>query len=279
MEENVNKISEYITLYGFQILAAAVIFVVGKWLARAISNGLEKVMSKKSVDPTLCLFVKNLSYIGLMAFVILAALSKLGIQTASFIAVLGAAGLAVGLALQGSLSNFAAGVLLILFKPYKVGDFVDLGGAAGTVKEIHVFNTILASPDNVFIVIPNAQATSGVIKNFTTNPTRRVDLVIGVSYDDDLKKTREVIESVVNAQEGVLQDPAPTVAVSELGDSSVNFVVRPWCKREDYWAVKFALTEKIKVELENNGITIPFPQRDVHVYNATSTTASGAAIS
>lgn len=263
-----NKISEYVALYGLNLLSALVIFIVGKWLAGVLTNSLEKLMAKRSVDPTLSSFIKSLSYIALMAFVFLAVLGKLGIQTASFIAVLGAAGLAVGMALQGSLSNFAAGVMLILFKPYKVGDFVNLGSAKGTVQEIHIFNTILSSPDNVKIIVPNAQATSGVIENYSANDKRRVDLIASISYGDDLLKAKKVLQDLVASDSRILADPAPTVAVSALADSSVNFVVRPWVKASDYWDVYFALTEKMKLELEKNGLHIPFPQRDVHVYTA-----------
>ena len=197
-------------------------------------------------------------------------MGRLGVQTGSFIAIIGAAGLAVGLALGGTLSNFASGVLLIIFKPFTVGDFIEAGGAMGSVKEIQIFNTILSSPDNKKVIIPNAQVTGGNIVNYSANGTRRVDLVIGVSYEDDLKRAREVIESVLKADSRILPDPAYTVAVSELGDSSVNFVVRPWVNSDDYWAVYFDLTEKIKVTLEENGLSIPFPQRDVHLFNAPS---------
>jgi small conductance mechanosensitive channel len=225
-------------------------------------------MDKAKVDPTLSKFVKNLTYSLLLVFVVIAALGRLGVQTGSFIAIIGAAGLAVGLALQGSLSNFAAGVLMIIFKPFRVGDFIEAGGAMGTVKEIQIFNTILNTPDNKRVIVPNAQVTGGNIVNYSVNGTRRVDLVVGVSYDDDLKKAGQVIESVLKADNRVLADPAYTVAVSELADSSVNFVVRPWVNGSDYWDVYFDLTEKIKVSLEENGLSIPFPQRDVHMISA-----------
>ena len=267
MEETIQKVLDYGATYGLSILAAVVIFIVGKWIARIISNAIDKLLIKQKVDPSLSSFAKNLIYYALVAFVAIAALSKLGIQTASFIAVLGAAGLAVGMALQGSLSNFAAGVMILVFRPFKVGDFVSAGGAAGTVKEIQIFNTILGSPDNVKVIVPNAQITSGDIKNYSANSTRRVDLVIGVSYSDDLQKTRKVLEEVLASEAAVLKDPAPTIAVSELADSSVNFVVRPWVKSGDYWPTYFSLTEKIKNELDRNGISIPFPQRDIHVIN------------
>jgi len=265
MEEALNKIYEYLTTFGIQLLIAIAIFVIGKWLAGIISRVVEKLLRKGSADEALVSFLKNLTYIGMMTFVILAALAKLGIQTTSFIAVLGAAGLAVGLALQGSLANFAAGVLILVFRPFKIGQYIAAGGTAGTVKEISIFTTILATPDNVKVIVPNAQIMGGNITNYSANETRRVDLVIGVSYSDDLKKAKEVLTKVVKADERVLQDPAPTIAVSELADSSVNFVVRPWVKSTDYWAAYFALTESIKVEIEKNGLNIPFPQRDLHI--------------
>jgi small conductance mechanosensitive channel len=221
-------------------------------------------------ETMLCQFLKDLVYAAGMTFVFIAVLAKLGIQTASFIAVLGAAGLAVGMALQGSLSNFAAGVLIVVFRPYKVGDFVKAGGEAGTVQEVQIFNTVLSSPDNVRIVVPNAQITSGSITNYSTNSTRRVDLVASISYSDDIRKAKQVLQKVVAAEPRVLKDPAPVIAVVKLGDSSVDLVVRPWVKSTDYWDAYFALTENIKLELEKNGITIPFPQRHLHVYSHTA---------
>ena len=247
------------------ILAAAAIFFIGRWVARFVADLALKTMDKAKLDHTLGRFVRNLLYVALLVFVIIAALSRLGVQTASFIAIVGAAGLAVGLALQGSLANFAAGVLLILFKPFKTGDYIEAGGSAGSVQEIHIFTTTLNTPDNCRVIVPNAQVTGGTIKNYTANETRRVDLVIGVSYEDDLRKAREVIEKVLKADERVLAEPEPVVAVLELADSSVNFVVRPWVKKADYWSAYFGITETVKVALEDNGLTIPFPQRDVHM--------------
>jgi len=273
MQNIIGKIYEYLATYGLSVVAAVVIFIVGRWLANLISKLVAKGMTKAKLDEMLVSFVQNLCYIALLVFVIIAALSKLGIQTASFIAVLGAAGLAVGLALQGSLANFASGVLILILKPFKIGDFVEAGGAKGTVKGIYIFNTILASPDNVRVIIPNAHVTGGNILNYTANGTRRVDLVVGVSYDDDLKKAKSVIEQTLAGDERILTDPAVTVAVSELGDSSVNFVVRPWVKPEDYWDVYFDMTEKIKLNLDENGISIPYPQRDIHIKNGSTKTA------
>lgn len=265
MEETIQKIQEYVATYGLNILAAIAIFIIGKWLAGAISRGVEKMLGKTKTDPTLCKFAANLVKIALMAFVFIAVLSKLGIQTASFIAVLGAAGLAVGMALQGSLSNFAAGVMLLIFRPFKVGDFIDAGGVAGTVKEIAIFNTIVHTGDNVKVIVPNGQISGGTIKNFSANDTRRIDLIAGVAYGDDIKKVKECLLNIVTSEPTVLKDPAPLVAVSELADSSVNFVVRPWVKASDYWPTRFSLTERIKLELEAAGFNIPFPQQDIHI--------------
>ncbi len=266
---NVGQVAQYIKTvlaeYGLQVLAALAIFVIGRWLAKVLSRLIMRALTKARFDPTLVPFIENLSYAALMVFVVIAALHKLGVEMTSVIAVLGAAGLAVGLALQGSLANFASGVLLLVFKPFKVGDYVKAAGTEGSVKAIHIFNTILTSPDNVKIIVPNSQVTGGNITNYTANSTRRVDLVIGVSYGDDLKKTKQVIEGVLAADTRVLADPAPVVAVSALADSSVNFVVRPWVNVPDYWAVYFDLTARIKIALDENGITIPFPQRDIHI--------------
>ncbi len=214
-------------------------------------------------------FVKNLSHIALLVFVVIAALAPLGVETTQFAVALGAAGLAIGLALQGSLSNFASGFLMIIFRPFKVGDFIEAAGVKGKVQAIQLFNTIINTPDNIRVIIPNAQLTGGNILNYTVNGTRRVDLVVGVSYEDDLKKAKRVIEGVLAGDDRVLKDPSPTVAVYELGDSSVNFVVRPWVKSADYWDAYFDITSKVKLALDENDISIPFPQRDVHIKNET----------
>jgi small conductance mechanosensitive channel len=253
------------TAFALDLLAAILIFVIGRWLAKWISIIIGKAMTKARVDQILVTFVQHMCYFGLLAFVIIAALDRVGIKLTAAIAVLGAAALAVAFALQGSLSNFAAGILMVIFKPFKIGDFVSVAGVQGTVQEIQILNTVLNSPDNVRIIVPNAQVTGGTISNYTTNATRRIDLTIGVSYDDDLKKAKQVIEAVLGADARILKNPAPTVAVYELGDSSVNFVVRPWVKPADYWDVYFDVTAKVKLALESNGLTIPFPQRDIHI--------------
>lgn len=270
MDAILQRIYEYLATYWLQVVGAIVILVVGRWLAKLISKLIAKAMTKAKVDKTLANFAQNISYIALLVFVVIAALDKLGVRTTSFAVIVGAAGLAIGFALQGSLANFAAGIMLIIFKPFKGGDFVELAGQKGTVKEIQIFNTILNSPDNVRIIIPNGQVTGSNIVNYTVNGTRRVDLVVGVSYDDDLKKARQVIEQVLAGDDRILSDPPVTVAVSELADSSVNFVVRPWVKTADYWDVYFNITEGIKLALDKNGITIPYPQRDIHMKGGVS---------
>jgi small conductance mechanosensitive channel len=259
------SMGDYLAEYGLQIVGAVLIFLIGRWVAGFVSQLIEKALVKAKLDKTVAKFTKNLVHIGVLVFVAIAALDRLGVPMTQFAVLIGAAGLAIGLALQGSLGNFASGFLMIIFRPFKVGDFIEAAGVKGTVKEIQIFNTIINTPDNVRAIIPNGHLTGGNIMNYTANGTRRVDLVVGVSYGDDLKKAKEVIQGVLAADERVLEEPAVTVAVSELGDSSVNFVVRPWVKAADYWNVYFAMTEKIKIALEDNGIVIPFPQRDVHI--------------
>lgn len=256
--------------FGIRLVAALAIFIIGRWVARWLSRLLEKGMQKAGTDHTLIVFLRNIVYVGLLIFVIIAAIGQLGVQTTSFLAVLGAAGLAVGLALQGSLANFAAGVLIIIFRPFKVGDFIEAGGIAGVVKAISIFTTTLHTPDNKVIIVPNAQVNSGTITNYSANDTRRVDLVIGVSYGDDLDKVRSVIQRVLAADERVLKDPAPQIAVMALADSSVNFTVRPWAKSADYWGLYFDLQEQIKKNFDKEGISIPFPQQDVYLHQVSS---------
>lgn len=267
MDQIVQKVWELITIYGIKVIAALIILLVGRWVAKIVSNIIKKMMRKAELDQTLLSFVGSLVYIALMAFVVLAALSQLGIQTTSFIAILGAAGLAIGLALQGSLANFAAGFLMIIFKPFRVNDYIEGAGTAGTVEEIQIFTTTLKTPDNKTVIIPNAKLTSDNIVNWTVKGTRRVDMVFGIGYDDDIDKAKATIQDVLSRDDLILKEPAPQVALVELADSSVNFVVRPWVKADDYWSVYFDLTENVKKALDANGISIPFPQRDVHIYN------------
>ena len=260
------QIQELVTVFGMRILAAVAILFFGWWAAKIIRSIIRKLMERAHVDPTIITFVKNLAYIALLAFVFIAALGKLGIQTASFIAVLGAAGLAVGLALQGSLANFAAGVLLIIFRPFRVDDVIDAAGVIGKVEKIEVFTTQLKTPDNKTIIIPNSKLTADTIVNISAKPTRRVDMIFGVGYEDDLDKVKQVIESVLTEDERILKDPAPTIGLVELADSSVNFAVRPWVNAADYWDVYFDTHEKMKKRFDAEMIAIPYPQRDVHVY-------------
>jgi len=266
MENIVVKIWELLTFYGIKVVAAIVVLIVGRWIAKGFTSLTEKVMNKRQVDPTIVSFVANLIYIALLVFVVLAALGQLGIQTTSFIAVIGAAGLAIGLALQGSLSNFAAGFLMIIFRPFKVGDYIEGAGVAGTVEEIHIFTTQLVTPDNKTIIVPNAKMTADNITNYSAKGTRRVELVFGIGYGDDIDHARKVIEGVISQDDRVLEDPAPAVVVSELADSSVNFKVRVWTSADDYWGFYFDTTEKVKKQFDAEGISIPFPQRDVHMY-------------
>jgi small conductance mechanosensitive channel len=266
MENLFSKIWELLTIYGLKVVAAVVVFVVGRWVAKGLTKFLEKVMNKRQVDPTIVSFVENMTYIALLVFVVLAALGQLGIQTTSFIAVIGAAGLAIGLALQGSLSNFAAGFLMIIFRPFKVGDFIEGAGVAGTVEKIQIFTTQLKSPDNKTIIIPNAKLSGDNIVNFSAKGTRRVDMVFGIGYGDDIDKARKIIMDVIEKDVRVLKDPPPQIAVLALGDSSVDFAVRPWVNVPDYWDLWFHVTETIKKRFDEEGISIPFPQRDVHMY-------------
>lgn len=269
---NIEKLStqvvELVSTWGIQVVGAVAVLIIGRFVAGRIRAGMRAGLGRAKVDETLIPFLSSLVYYTVLGFVVIAVLGLFGIPTASFVAVLGAAGLAVGLALQGTLGNFASGVMLLVFRPFKVGDFVDAAGTAGSVESIGVFSTTLNTPDNVKITIPNGSVYGQVIKNFTANDTRRNDMVMGVSYDDDLGTAVDTIKRVVTADARVLKSPEPVIAVAELADSSVNIVVRPWCKKEDYWALRFDLTRKLKEELEKAGCSIPYPQRDVHMHNA-----------
>lgn len=266
MEKAMEWLWAYGTAYGLKIIGAILIFVIGRMVISVISRVLKRAFEKKATDKTLAKFVISLTRIMLLIVVVLASLSTLGVETTSFIAILGAAALAVGFALQGSLSNFAAGIMLIIFRPFEVGHYVEAGGSSGSVETIHIFNTVLKTPDNKLVMVPNSSITGGNIINYTAEETRRIDLVFGIGYGDDIKKAKDVMEGIIKADERVLKDPAPTVRVLELADSSVNFAVRPWVKTADYWAVYFDLMENIKMALDANKISIPFPQRDVHLF-------------
>jgi small conductance mechanosensitive channel len=254
--------------FAINLVTAIVIFYVGRIVVRLLTRAVRKVMDAQDVDKTLVSFVSNLASMVLMTFVIIAAVGALGIQTTSFIALLGAAGLAIGLSLQGSLSNFAAGVLIVLFRPYKVGDWIEAAGISGSVEDVQILTTVLKTGDNKQVIVPNGQIMNSIITNYSANHTRRVDMVVGVSYDDDIDKVRSTLEDIIAAEDRVLDEPACTIAVSALADSSVNFVVRPWVATSDYWGVMFDLTETIKKRFDNEGISFPFPQQDVHLYKA-----------
>ncbi len=260
------KIFELLIVYGMKVIAAIIIFIIGRWVAKGITSFIKKLMNKSRTDQTLINFIGHLSYVALMAFVIIAALNQLGIQTASFIAIIGAAGLAIGLALQGSLSNFAAGVLMIIFKPFKSGDYIEGAGVAGTVEEINIFTTQLKTSDNKTIIIPNSKLMGDNITNYTIKGTRRVDMVFGIGYEDDIDKARDIIQGIISQDKRVLKEPKSMVAVSELADSSVNFIVRAWTLTNDYSSFYFDTLEAVKKRFDAEGISIPFPQQDVHVY-------------
>lgn len=261
-----DKVFEWGALYGTKIIGAIAILVLGRIGIGIIAGIVRKVLDRSKADETLNKFVVSLTRIALMTFIVIAALGTLGVQTASFVAVIGAAGLAIGFALQGSLANFASGVMIIIFKPFKAGDYIEAGGSAGSVEAVHIFNTILKTPDNKKVIIPNSQITGSNIVNYSAKDTRRVDMVFGIGYGDDIKKAKETLERILADDSRVLKDPAPTVAVSELADSSVNFVVRPWVKTGDYWGVFFDITEKVKITFDELGISIPFPQTDIHLH-------------
>jgi len=272
VEITANKTAEYIDMaiqfgadYGLKLIGALLIFLIGKWAARKIQNIIVKMMRKNKMDETLVSFVESIVYILLLIVVVLAALSTLGIETTSFVAILGAAGLAIGLALQGTLGNVGSGVMLISFRPFKVGDFVTAGGETGTVAGISIFATVLHTLDNKVVTVPNSAVTAGNITNFSEKEVRRIDLTFGIGYGDDLKFAKETLEKVMADDDRVLDEPAPFVGVSELGDSSVNFVFRPWVKSADYWDVFFDMNEKVKLTFDEQGISIPFPQMDIHL--------------
>lgn len=249
------------------LIFAIVIVLIGRWLARFISRLIERVMTAAQIERTVINFITHIVSILVMVFAVLMALGRLGIETTSILAILGAAGLAIGLALQGSLSNLAAGVLLIIFRPFKQGDFIEAGGVLGSVLEIQMLTTVMNTPENLRLIVPNSDIMNGAITNYSANETRRVDLTIGVSYDDDVRHVKQVLDTLVAETPLVLEEPAPFVAVSDFGDSSVNFVVWVWVKRPDFRQVRFGLPEQIKLTLDAHGITIPYPQRDLHLKN------------
>ena len=272
MDALLNTETDYLNLYiipwALNIFLALLIFIIGRWVARAVTNAVSRLMKKAGLDESLVDFLGNLTYAALLVVVIIAALDQLGVDTTSVMAIFATAGLAVGLALKDSLGNLAAGVMLVLFKPFKLGDFIEAGGVTGVVESIRIFSTLLKTPDNREITVPNGQIYGGTIVNYSARDTRRIDLVFGIGYDDDIRKAKQLIEEIMAADERILEDPAPTVAVGELADSSVNINVRPWVKSEDYWDVRSSLLENVKLRFDEKGISIPYPQTDVHLFSA-----------
>ncbi len=266
----IQAVKIFLINYGLKLLIALVIVIVGRLAIKIIRNILKKMFTKMKVEETLSAFLINIVSGLLHAFLVIAVLGQIGVDTTSFVAIIGAAGLAVGFALQGSLASFAAGVLIILLKPFKLGDFITAGGESGTVTDISIFSTRLNTPDNKVVIVPNTDIMGGSITNYSRENQRRIDLVIGVGYDDDLRRVEEIFKQILDAEPRVLKDPAYTIGVLELGDNSVNFAVRPWVKTSDYWPTYFDLMKKIKLTLDANGVSIPYPQRDVHVHYANS---------
>jgi len=272
MEEINTDVNKYLDMaiqygaeYGIKIIGAIAIFVIGKWVAKKLSGFIRKLMERGNIDSTLSAFIASIIDILLLIVVVLAAIKNLGIDTTSFIAILGAAGLAIGLALQGTFGNIGSGVILILFRPFEVGDFISVGGESGTVEAITLFNTTLLTPDNKVILVPNSTVASGNITNFSKKEERRVDFVFGIGYDDDLKLAKATLQEIIDADTRILKDPGSFIGVGELGDSSVNFTVRVWVKATDYWGVHFDTIEKVKLTFDDKGISIPYPQMDIHL--------------
>jgi small conductance mechanosensitive channel len=268
MLENIDiaeLINTYIIPWGINIAFALVIFVVGRLVVKLVIGIVKKLLNKAGTDIILIDFICAIANAILMLFVVIAALDQLGVDTTSLVALIGAAGLAIGLSLQDSLKNFASGVMLIVFRPFKAGDFVEAGGTAGVIEKINIFNTVMRTGDNREVIVPNGAIYGGTITNFSARDTRRIDMVFGIGYDDDIRKAKELILNILETDERILKEPAPLVAVAELADSSVNFNVRPWVGSGDYWPVLYDVTEKIKLTFDDNGISIPYPQMDVHL--------------
>lgn len=266
MSEHLNKAIDLAMQYGPRLLLAIIVLLIGLWVIARVVNLMGRGMERAGTEPTLARFLRSLVSIGLKALLFISVASMIGIETTSFIAILGAAGLAVGLALQGTLANFAGGVLVLLFRPFRVGDYVEAQGVAGTVHSIQIFNTVINTPDNKRIIVPNGAISNGIITNYSTEETRRVDFVFGIGYGDDIGKAKEIIAAEIARDQRVLAEPAPMIVVSNLGDSSVDLTVRVWVASADYWGVRFDLIEHVKLAFDGAGISIPFPQRDVHLY-------------
>lgn len=273
MDLNTDNVEQYVQMmtemgiqFGTQLLTALIVWFIGAWIIKKFVKLLDVAMTKKKVELTLHQFLLSIFNITLKAILVIIFASMVGIETASLIAMLGAAGLAVGLALQGSLSNFAGGILILFFKPFKAGDVIDAQGYVGTVDEIQIFNTIIRTLDNQRVIIPNGLLSNGCVKNVFVEKTRRVDMTFGISYDDDLTKAKAILKEICDGDERILKDPAADIFISAHADSSINILVRPWVLSEDYWAVHFDTIEAVKLAFDKQGITIPYPQRDVHIY-------------
>jgi small conductance mechanosensitive channel len=260
--------NDYVMPWAINLAMALIIFLVGRMVVALVINLIRKLMTRAKIDDMLVGFLSSILRWVLLLFVIIAALTQLGVQTTSLVALIGAAGLAIGLSLQSSLQNLAAGVMLIVFRPFKKGDFVEVAGTMGSVENVGIFASTLITPDNKEIIIPNGGIYGGNITNYSARPTRRVDMVFGIGYDDDILQAKQILTDIVSADPRVLTDPAPVIALGELGQSSVDFLVRPWTKAEDYWAVKWETNEKVKQAFDASGISIPFPQMDVHIEKA-----------
>lgn len=265
-----DQIINLVMLYVPKIVTALLVLGIGLWIIRLIGNGFDRFSVRAEMDESLRRFLSSIIRLGLKIVLLISVVSMLGVATASLVAILGAIGLAIGLSLQGSLGNLAGGVLILLFKPFKVGDFIDAQGFMGSVNAIEIFNTVLKTPDNKTIIIPNGALSNGPITNFSAEPTRRVDFVFGIGYQDDISKAKAVLQQLVDSDSRILQEPAPQIVLSELGDSSVNFTVRAWCNSGDFWSIYFDMQEKVKFAFDKENISIPFPQRDVHIYQNNS---------
>ena len=271
LNSDVDYLNQYVIPWAINISMALVIFIVGRIVAKGITGGIKRVMTKANLDESLNKFLGNIIYTSLLVVVVIAALEQLGVDTTSVLAIFAAAGLAVGLALKDQLSNFAAGVMLILFKPFKIGDVITVSGVTGCVETINIFNTMMKTGDNQEIIIPNGQIYGGTITNITTRDKRRIDLVIGIGYDDNIGKAKDLLNEIISSDPAILKDPAPTILVLELGESSIDLAVRPWVKTSDYWTVRSDLLQSIKETFDKNNISIPYPQRDLHLIDAPST--------
>ena len=265
--EIINSITQIAADFGLRVLYAVLIIVIGRWVVKLLLKIIKAALEKTTVEETVRIFVVNLLNTLLMVIIFIAAINQLGIETTSIIAMLGAAGLAIGLSLQGSLANFAAGILIVIFKPYKVGDYIEAGSAAGTVLDIQIFSTVLKTPDNKIVIVPNGTIMKDSVVNYTDQATRRVDIVASCGYEDDIDKVKEILKDILNQEDRILAEPEPRIAVSELADNSVNFIVRPWVNSSDVLSVKYSILEQIKKRFDEEGISIPYPQRDVHIYN------------